>query len=248
MSLKNILFFLLLIISSSIIYGQNTYPDCINPKIISIPFQEEVLSADEIYYQAEDKYTYWYKVKVLSNTQLSYQLNSINTADEYEMLMYKYAGGNFCEARIKNKIKPISISIKGEISVKKGEIYYWSVAHLKGNGCGHILDLADANKKITIKAIQNECVEDALVADVDTVESLPIKDTVVIAKLDRLQGKIHGVVVNALTQKNITATVVFTAIDENDKYEIQSDLNKGFELNNFKKEKIFVSIDKFGYE
>jgi hypothetical protein len=58
-------------------YGQETYPDCINPKKIVVPLANDLTEnkQDEIYYQPEDKYTYWYKTDVTSDCQISYELS-----------------------------------------------------------------------------------------------------------------------------------------------------------------------------
>ena len=80
------------------IFAQDSYPDCTNPKIISVPLKEEFNNKvqDEIYYQPADKYTYWYRINVDADAEISYKLDLINNDDLYDLIIYNYKGDNFC--------------------------------------------------------------------------------------------------------------------------------------------------------
>lgn len=146
------------------VIGQDTLPDCIHPKTLSIPLNEEVQGdyLDKIYYQVEDNYTYWYKLEIETSCELSYNLNSINSEDDYSALIYKYDGTKFCNDLVYKKVTPFITKSKATFFVQKEEVYYVGVLHINGPGCGHTLFLDSENKSATIKAIQNECVEEAM--------------------------------------------------------------------------------------
>ena len=144
--------------------GQEVYPDCVNPKCLTIPLSVDSTNNvfDEIYYQLTDKYTYWYKLDVKAACKINYQLEAINEEDDYEILIYNYTGNSFCDEVVRKKEQPIINKAKGTIAVNKGDVYYFGVLHINGYGCGHTLNINDGSNKITYKAIQNECVEEVL--------------------------------------------------------------------------------------
>lgn len=230
-------------------FGQEGYPDCFTSKELIFPLVKSVSSSDKIYYQPEDKYTYWYKMKITGNSIVSYNLKMIDQEDEYELLIYKYDGKNFCNDKIVKKLQPLSISNKGNLSVKKGDLYYWSVVNLKGRGCGHILELNDGNNKMSIKAIQNDCVEDAIVLDTvikEIVKVDTVKPNDVSVSLDK---NVLGYVVNSLTLEYINANVSLHSINGVSTNEIVNvDKITGFDFPIIKGDTIVLSITKFGYD
>lgn len=251
MNIKRFISLLILITSFLTIFGQEEHPNCISAKEFNLPFDDNIISFNEIYYQAEDKYTYWYKVYITSDCQFSYRVSSIGKDDDYELLMYKYEGEDFCNDRIVNDIMPISIRNKGVLSVKKGELYYLSIIHIQGQGCGHVIELDDGVKNIHIKAIQNDCVEEAieLVTKEENIVQVQVVDTVKPVHPLNLNKKVKGYVVNSVTQKNIEADILVLNIrGEKIQEVIKFNNSGGFELNNLKGDTIVLSITKFGYE
>jgi len=195
--------------------GQDTIPDCIHPKTISIPLNENMEQdyLEKIYYQKEDNYTYWYKVSVESSCQLTYYLNPINSEDDYGVLVYKYEGDGFCNDLVYRRVTPFITESKSVLHVKKGDVYYIGVLHISGYGCGHTLFLDSENKRVTIKAIQNECVEDAMETIVEETFVEEKKDTVigndlikvieeVVIEIDSIEKIVESVVeVDTIDQK-----------------------------------------------
>ncbi|OFY95859.1 MAG: hypothetical protein A3K10_17355 [Bacteroidetes bacterium RIFCSPLOWO2_12_FULL_31_6] len=233
------------------LFGQEAYPDCVHPKKITVPLTDEftLKDQDEIYYQPEDKFTYWYQLNATAACQLTYKLSAISKEDSYEILIYNFKGTNFCNEVIQKKEKPVETKPEGTIAVKKGETYYFGVLHLNGYGCGHTLSLKTENKTIILKAIQNECVEDAIEVIVEraTIEEdvkLPeiIKEPVV------ENNDIKGTVVNKNSQKNIEAVVTLLDKNGNPTQQINSSIDNGFVFHHPIENKIAVSINKFGYE
>jgi hypothetical protein len=249
MNNKSLIVLFILVTSFLAAFGQEEYPDCFSPKKISFPLGENISSSDEIYYQPEDKYTYWYKVKIADNCKLSYKLTTIGKDDDYELLMYRYSGNDFCNDKITKKLQPFSIINTGNLPVKKGELYYWSVVHLKGQGCGHVLELNDGNKKVSIKAIQNDCIEDAIVLDT-VVEEMAMIDTVKPVVVTVPSDKnVFGYVVNSLTLEYLDANVSFQSINGvASKEMVNVNKTSGFDFSSFKGDTVVLSITKFGYE
>lgn len=233
-------------------FGQDIYPDCIHPKTLSIPLTNiiDAKIEDEIYYQPEDQYTYWYRIETKSICTLNYKLTAINAEDDYSILIYNYKGDNFCNDLVQKKEKPISNKIEGKLDVNKNEIYYIGVLHLKGAGCGHNLFLNTKEKSITIKAIQNECIEEAieLIVKEDTIKEIATKPIVITEEPIKANAQLNGVVINRNTKKNIEAAISIFNIKGELLQMIVSRVDSGFRLNNFNEKKIIISINKLGYK
>lgn len=222
------------------ICGQESYPDCTNPKIIAVPLSDNISNGDqdEIYYQPADKYTYWYKLVVTADCQVSYKLNMISDEDLYDLIIYNYKGENFCNDIVKNGEAPVFNKMSGELNLKIGETYYFGVLHLKGKGCGHTLFLDSRNRNTTIKSIQNECFEEAMAA---VIEEDPQKEEV--------NDLLKVMVINNNTGENISAVV--NIVDKSSgkiKQQLNSTVENGFALTSFTDKELIVSIKKLGYE
>lgn len=248
-SINHFFLALVLLFVTCISQGQEDYPNCINPKIISLPLENDSIQ-EQIYYQQADKYTYWYKINVKTAGKLSYQLSSISKEDDYEILVYNFKGDNFCNDVVNKKVKPDHNNAEGLFHANEDETYYIGVLHLNGYGCGHVLKITNDNKQMIFKAIQNECVEEVMEKLV--VEKIaPIKEikTPVIIKAPiKLANIITGVVLNGNTQRSIEATIAIIDTQGNNSQQLLSKVESGFVLNDYTQKKIVVSITKFGYE
>jgi outer membrane protein OmpA-like peptidoglycan-associated protein len=156
--------FLTLILRVFACFSQQQHPDCLTPTTIIVPFDNSLNQWQEetIYYTPDDKYTYWYKIIAAQTDTLYYQLESINEEDEYNIILFKYKGNSFCNDVVYKNTAPLSNSNKNKLMLQAGDVYYLGVLHLNGKGCGHYLKLAFASQIKEVKAIQNECIEDAI--------------------------------------------------------------------------------------
>ena len=259
---KHIYLIVVLLFTFLRVDAQETYPDCTHPKLIELPLTDAIdsLTQNEIYYQVEDKYTYWYKIKAVDDGQFSYQLRALNEEDEYELLIYKYDGGNFCNNLVNKKAKSIANGLDGTMNVKKGDVYYFGVLHLTGYGCGHQLTLKDEYRSATIKAIQNECIEEVIETLVDekglteqsTIDTIgnQQKEAVVFQEEGMKEKSLvfNGWVVNSNTKENIEATLNVVPVAGGLIEEVNATSSAGFELPHSKEKKVVASIQKFGYE
>ena len=223
-------------------YGQETYPDCTNAKEIVVPLTSDFLLKvpDEIYYQPEDQFTYWYKIVAASAVKVSYKIEEISNNDSYDVLIYKFKGKNFCNEIVLRRQKPVSNKMEGTLKLKKNEVYYLGLLHLNGNGCGHILSISTGDNSTSIKAVQSECIEEVLeriaqLEQVDEQSEIPLKNL-----------QVEGSVINANTGKNIEASV--NIMDGEEESQFISSVNNGFVLTNSIDDKIIVSIEKMGYK
>lgn len=241
---------LIMLLCTAPSFAQEVYPDCTHPKTIIFPFTSvaDVNTEDEIYYQPEDKYTYWYKIEVKLAGKLVYGLIPIDSEDDYELLLYNYKGNNFCNDLVKRKVESFSKQSSGELVLIKNDVLYIGVLHLKGNGCGHNLILKSKDKSITIKAIQNECIEEAMTT---MIEENVVYDTIKKPEIkviyEELTSRIIGHVVNLNTQQNIEAEVSIFDLNNNQNVQLTSSIDSGFVLINVKEQTVVVSINKFGY-
>ena len=256
MNFKNlILLFLVSSINLPLVFSQDEYPTCIHPETISFPFDDKVNddNSNEIYYQPDDVYTFWYKIVVKSDGKLLFELASINKDDSYDMLIYKYKGKELCNDIVQKKVTPILNKTNGNINVKKGEIYYFSILHLNGSGCGHYLTLESGKIKKLVKAIQHDCVEEILetIVEKDTIaEIVEIQIIIPTAPIDTVINKplIKGMVFNKNTQKEIEADVLIMNLAGTLIQQLKSDVKNGFMMPDVTDNKIIVSINKLGYE
>lgn len=238
--------------------AQDNFPSCIHPETISFPFENRTTEeiTNEIYYQPADEYTFWYKINITSNGKLSFKLTSIGD-DSYDMLIYKYRGNDLCNDIVQKKETSIQNKTNGFINIKKGEIYYFSILHLNGNGCGHYLLLEEGMNKKLIKAIHNDCVEEVLETIIvqDTVKEISeiIIQPMVIPPTTPVDTAIKtpifkGKVINKNTQKEIEADLIIMNLKGTLNQQIKSDLTDGFKVSNITEDKISITIHKFGYE
>ncbi len=234
-------FFLAFAIAVSCFYLQaQENVDCFHPTKITIPFVslQKDGNLEKINYQTDDKYTFWYKITATKSTILKYQLMLINGNDSYTIMIYKFNGNNFCNDVIKHKTKPFSLKSNGEINIKKGEVYYFSIIHLSGQGCGHFFKITANNKTRVYKAIQNECMEEA-------INLLTTKKDTLVTPSKRKTNKFYGFVINTKTKSIIDANIWIARKKHAKK--IVSTL-KGFTLNSDSAKKLTIAIKKLGYQ
>ncbi len=242
------------------LFSQENYPNCTHPKKIEIPFESSTIetSIEEIYYQPEDDYTYWYQISVQSDCILKYKMSLINEDDDYEFLIYNYQGNNFCNSIINKKIIPFSIAKEGTLNLKQGESYFFNVVYLNGNGCGHNLSLSIGDNNMDIKAIQNGCVEEVMEEIVaeeqnvveEIVEEIIAEEQNVAEPLKsvKIENGISGLVINGKTKRSVDAQVSILPYNSVQKQEVRSVIGSGFVLDNFSEKKVVIAVNKFGYK
>ncbi|MBL4592693.1 MAG: OmpA family protein [Flavobacteriales bacterium] len=243
--MRSTIFLLLLVLFFAPIfsYGQEKYPNCIDPEIISLPLKNDSVQ-EQIYYEQTDKYTYWYKINAATTTTLSYKFSSISKDDDYEILIYNFSGDNFCNDVVYKKVRPDINTANGGFEVKKGETYYLGELYINGFGCGHSLSIIENNKQKIYRAIQNNCIEEAMetivVEKIEAIKEIeqPVKPNQVIT----------GFVLNSNTQKSIEAIIEIKDLKGNNSEQLVSNVENGFVLKDYLQKEIVVSITKFGYE
>jgi outer membrane protein OmpA-like peptidoglycan-associated protein len=268
-----VILLLLIFFSNTILFGQQDYPDCDFPKKIELTSIIKTTSLDEIYYQPEDKYTYWYEISSQEKETLSYEMSAVNPNDVYEILSYKKKGINFCNELINNKLKPFSNAVKGQIELDKGDVYYLNIIFLSGNGCGHHLSLKTTLGSLKIKAINNDCVE-ALIEEIVVAESAHIKALLApkiasvavelatvnpIAHEDSMKStleipeqeikrNIKCLVINTKTKNNVEAFVSVKSLNSDYEKQFVSLIDSGFFMGNYMDSVLLVSVKKLGYK
>jgi len=244
--MRSFIILLCLIVAGKLLYAQEVYPNCTNPKKIKIPFVSNNNEIDKIYYQLADEYTYWYQISAESDCVLEYEMTVITESDDYGFLIYKHQGDSFCNNIVNYKIKSISNLKKGVLTFKKGESYFLNMVYLSGNGCGHKLLLKTGENNMNIKAIQNECVEEVMEEIVAEVEKSKVLE--VVEPIVKFENKVKGLVINSKTKKSIEATVLISAYNDIPNQQIHSNVDSGFVLNSSIGDEIIVSVKKMGYK
>lgn len=252
---QSFILFTFLALTNHLLYGQLGEYNCANPKLVEVPFKDGggIIADEEIHYESNDKYTYWYEIRGVQNCVLSYKKSLINKDDDYEFFLYKNTETNFCNNLLNNKIMPFSIEKEGELELKKGESVFFNVISINGSGCGHFLDLLVAGSLMKIKAIQNECVEDILDSTDVQIGSI-ITEVITPEVINEISPEVEtkksisGLVINEDTKLSIDAQVLILATDNRTQKLVRSVIGQGFVLHDFDHEKLNVSVKKFGYK
>ncbi len=231
----------------------NTHSDCLTPTTVIVPFDNVLnrFNEEAIYYTPDDKYTYWYKIIAAQSDTLYYELQSINEEDEYNAILFKYKGNSFCNDVVYKNTKPVSNANKNKLYLKAGDIYYLGVLHLNGKGCGHYLRLAFSGEIKEIKAIQNECIEDAIERyvylpkkKVPQITELPQTEPVSKPRPGKIESSTTFLFKNAVTQKPIEVAFTLTSIHQNKK--MQYHTQNGF-FTTSDTGIVMLEVNKLGY-
>jgi len=247
--LKYILLTFCVTVSCTFLIAQDN-TDCFHPTLVNLPFTaiQVDTNLEKISYQSDDNFTFWYRITPNESLILNYQLLLIDNNDSYALMIYRYKSDNFCNDVITNNIKPISIKSNGQIKMLAGEVYYFSVLHLNGNGCGHFLNLTVNGKTKIYKAIQNDCMEEAINI-LPSPQITLIKDTLIGNKVKenhiQKNNKVYAFVINKNTKSIIDADVW---IANNDNSEEIKATKKGIVIDNYKNATITFTIKKMGYQ
>lgn len=235
--------------------------DCIHSQEIHLSKIKDTSFTEEIYYQEDDSYTFWYKITSDVSLQINYELKSIQLDDEYEMLVYTYEGNNFCNDLVKKEIQPMKMDAKGVFDIEKNKILYVSILHINGKGCGHEFFLGNSNLNYTFKAIQNTCVEEiaaTIINEENIKDSIKIIETPIVVELPTsptknteeqiLENLFKGMVINNDTKQPIDAEITIITSEYNIKNNIFSTKNEGFELELANNNPLIIKIEKLGYK
>lgn len=255
-------FLIILMVLSVESIAQETFQrDCIHPQEIQLSDRKVNLLSEEIYYQEEDTYTFWYKITSDVSQQINYELKSIESNDNYEMLVYSYLGNDFCNDLVKKEIHSMKMDAKGVFDIEKNKILYISILHINGKGCGHEFFLSNSLLNYAFKAIQNTCVEEiaAIISNEENrKDSVKIIETSIVDELPTpptkateepiLENLFKGMVINNDTKQPIDAEITITTPENNLKSNVFSTKNEGFEWELANNKPLIIKIEKLGYK
>lgn len=123
-----------------------------------------------VFYQYEEQFSFWYKLKAKSTAEVKIELSAINPKDGYTILAFEYNEGDFCSQVFNQKVKPLKGQLKEKEVRESGVLtqfklvteadknYYICVLNTSASNCGHELTLSNGAKKTTVKAIHIPCV------------------------------------------------------------------------------------------
>ncbi|MBW6483380.1 MAG: OmpA family protein [Vicingaceae bacterium] len=252
-------FIVLLFLSIKSIAQETFQRDCIHPQEIYLSEIKENFLAEEIYYQEDDAYTFWYKITSHISLQINYELKSIEPNDNYEILVYSYVGNDFCNDLVEKEIQSIKMNEKGVFDIEKNKILYVSILHINGKGCGHELILSNKNLAVSFKAIQNTCVEEVAEEiinqeikkdNIELVENKVVEVPTFISENEKIESEnlLKGKVINNETKQFIDAEITIVSLKKNTKSTLFSSKNNGFELAISNNNSLIIQIEKFGYK
>jgi outer membrane protein OmpA-like peptidoglycan-associated protein len=261
--IKFVIILFSLVFTNSTLFAQEQFTSCVNPNKIEISSILNSDQVDEIHYQPEDKYTYWYELYSEEAESLQYEMTPINAEDNYELLIYKKKGNNVCNDLVHNNLKPFLNKVKGELRFDKGDIYYLNVIYISGNGCGHSLELKTSKGILKIKAIQNDCVEEVmeeiLKVEVEVeveieeqdlevlVSNIELKEEIIITPKE-IDANVQCLVINNKTEQSVEALVSVKGVNNDLDQNFIALIDSGFMIENYLDSLLFVSVKKLGYK
>jgi len=229
--------------------------DCTFAKEVVVPFTyssngapvEKPMLNQTVFYNYREQFSYWYKIVVMENSKISFQVKAINDSDEYAIYVYQYNMPDFCKKIVDQKIRELKPSLftpaisdpynlsERHFKGQKDNTYYICVLNTSINNCGHLLFLATSTDTLKIKALHLPCernmtalaVKDFKVTPVKKDSaSLPIYTSGVFVKKDSvMEIKLGGSelfcsVKNALKNNAVDARIVVTELSTNESLSI----------------------------
>lgn len=260
--------------------------DCTYAKEILVPFNYSADTAvkakplynQKVFYSFRDQFTYWYKVVVKRDEQLSFKVKALNDSDAYSVMVYNYNGDGFCEKVYYRKIAPVasaffigkgagvSITNAGTFNAKKNNVYYVGVLNTSLNNCGHRFTICYKKDTVNIDAIHLPCKTDAaslnpslakqpekmtpvVLAKKDTLIPIPVKTESIIVK-DNLNSvyQINFVTLNAVNKTPVEARVGLYDKLSGNAVPL-TETGKGEFTGNIEKDKTYtIKTNAFGYQ
>jgi outer membrane protein OmpA-like peptidoglycan-associated protein/thioredoxin-related protein len=148
--------------------NENSLFECDQAFSIELPLT--LKNNPTVFYQYEEQFSFWYKLKAQSAAEVNIELRALNKEDRYTVLAFEYNRGDFCSQVFNKKIKPLKTQLKENEDRETGILtqfklitepeknYYICVLNTSISNCGHELSLTNGTNKTTIKAIHIPCV------------------------------------------------------------------------------------------
>lgn len=248
--------------------AQDTGEPCFTAQEIDIPldkqsfslnnetFKRDDLDINLVYYQAEDDFTFWYKLNVKEDATLTFRLAATNDVDDYDFLIYQYNGGNFCDTMKRKPLMPINSNLYqvsdddhpkvgktgqsylNALDVKAGNTYYLAVLSLTPDDCGHKMYLSSDDETLIISAVHNPCF---------VFEQPPSEDDALTS--DRSGTvTITGVVFDQGTDEPILAQIEIIDDSTGQVLTVDSDQDKGYKVVLKRNYTYSLKCSSFGYD
>ncbi len=157
---------------------QDTIEDCINVHQINLPFSQNqsVLGDNIVYYIPDEEFSFWYKLNILQDCEISFSILPSNPEDDYDYILYRFNKKNFCEELVNETVLPMNstqytqqnikefasgqtrlIASQQSFKAKAGDQIFISVMNLVGEDCGHRLMLNANGVTKTINSVKKPC-------------------------------------------------------------------------------------------
>lgn len=153
--------------------------DCFNAQEVIFPLSANDFSksavlvkgstANALYYQYQDKYTFWYKFVVRNDQRIQFSVSATKEEDRYGVTAYRYGKNDFCDKLVNQGLDPIDLK-KATVLLKSGKLLYLntiegkandtiyiSVLSLNKDDCGHFLRIESDEQKLSLHAIHRPC-------------------------------------------------------------------------------------------
>lgn len=165
------------LLANDTVFGPTTAPMGFGAEM-EISGEKNSLSAFE-----KEHNTVWYRFRVPYNCVLTFDVIPLNKNDDYDFILYKFSGKNFCSDIINKSIKPVRTCISrfdpalgsctglkldatdefihsGQgssyckaLDVKKGEIYVLVLDNVYPNGSGHTVKIHYSKPSVPVQQI-----------------------------------------------------------------------------------------------
>ena len=210
------------------------------PRIVTkIPIDHSEFDVNVVYYQEDDQFSFWYKLTIVEDCDLSFQVASTNDRDDYDFLLYRYNGDNFCDTLKYKPLKAVSVnsyytsakdneiledgnlaSYQAAFRAKAGDTYYLTVLSLTKDDCGHKLFVKTGDQKMTVSAVHRPCF----------AFNQPEKEYTVITANPSEDVSVSGLVKDQKTDQEIAALVEITDQETGEVITLNSSAAEGYEV------------------
>lgn len=130
-----------------------------------IKLSQEVSRKATVFYQYEEQFSFWYKLEAEHNQYLQLEVQSLDSNDQYAVVLFEYLGDSFCQDVFQEKIKPeklrkeksTAFSTQFQLTSQAGKTYYLCVLSVSASNCGHLLKYSAGEITSQVKAIHIPC-------------------------------------------------------------------------------------------
>ena len=208
--------------------------NCLQP--YELNFTKDGLPAQKhIRYSDHDDHTFWYRINTAESEKFSYEVQSLDDGDNFDIYFYQYDGNSFCRNLIQENLELIAFENLPDYKTSRNSSYYLGVYPLFPSGCGHRINFkyGDLSMEFLVENKEKDC---GLEAE-EFEENIEKEGSV----------QIRGQVIDQITGNKINASLTFVDPFSGDEVKARSTEDEGFLVHLLDGGDYKVRVRSFGY-